>query len=158
MICNTYGVIKSLLIVALLSYLSGCDKFEGDNKSLILSEVDRKTLEGKVYIPLPEDTIVLRSYDGGRRDASYGYYHWLIFSQDNNIELHPDVVKSPNSYLPNRNVSDIAEYIQSIIPKRELSPCISAASLSWEDGGYEFNGSYLKTSGGDYLSIRRFKK
>lgn len=148
----------SVCVLFLAMVATGCKKAPSRRGPSMLSESDRKALEGTVHLPLPADTIVLVSDDGGGRDVKYGFYLWLLHSPSNGLDLSPDKVPSPSGNLPDRNTSDVAEWIQSLLKDQTLPSSVSAASLRWEANGFEFRGDLLRTIQGNYLSIQRFVK
>jgi len=124
-----------------------------------MGDKERIALEKNIGMLLPKDVVILVSDDGGGRDAKWQYHCWLFYSKSG-IDLSPSQVASPSiaSFLPNRDVKDVADSIQSIIPRTTLPTPTGASSLRWEPGTYEYRGTLLKTSDGDYLIVQRFKK
>ena len=112
-------------------------------------------IEKAVHLQLPSDVVVLLEDDGGGRDPEYGYYLWLLRSEDG-FGMKGGVEPSQDKHLLERNPEEVGEWIQSLAPKAEIGALEGASSLEWESGKTEFRGDHLITSTGEYLCIQRF--
>ena len=120
-----------------------------------MTDSERRQIESEIDLVLPSDVVVLISDDGGGRDKSFAFYHWLFYSPTG-VKLTADAVPRPSGDIPDMQVKDIREYIQSLIPE-QIPRGKSASSLSWSNDVFTFRGDLLRTERGDYLSVQRFR-
>lgn len=60
-----------------------------------------------------------------------------------------------NSYL--KYSLDNVEFFQKMAGKRKIKQPQASFSRGWEVNGYDFQGSVLRNSQGDYMAIQRFR-
>ena len=116
-----------------------------------------KALKEEIGMSFPPGTAVISASDGGGRDPSYGFYIWVLFSP-NQITMPLTETLGGNGYR-NLDLADTVTYAESAsVRALEIKGPQSAFGSDWNLNGYEFRGTIIRTSQGDYLVIERFLK
>jgi len=114
------------------------------------------TLEAKVGMLFPTNTVLMNSTDGGGRDPSYGFYAWAVFSPS---PIKMPIIQAPyiKGYL-DKPLADSVEFVEGMMPKQKISQPQAAYGSRWETNGFEFRGTLVRSVKGDYLVIEQFRK
>jgi hypothetical protein len=113
-------------------------------------------LGARVGVAFPTNAVLVSSTDGGGRDASSGFYAWVLFCP---TAITMPAMKAPgvSGYL-NLPLEDSVKFVQAMMRSRKISQPNSAFSSEWETNGYAFRGTLVRAAQGDYLAIERLPR
>lgn len=129
------------------------DISNGSNQDTqVLEEMSRRT-----GIILPASGVVLlRADDGGGRDPGIGYYRWAVYCPSA-LAMPPFQAAGINGYL-DMPLQSTVKVIEDIVGKGNLGKSKAAFSSEWQTNNFEYRGTLLRSSEGDYLVVEQFKK
>ena len=137
-----------VFLVALLP-LSGCGPREALTETSSL-----QVIQAQSGLDLTSSMKIVAASDGGGRLT--GYSEWVIYSASPNVIVIPPLAAHNGACVT--NTTAVAVRAVERIAKKPILNAFLAFSSNWESHGLEFQGTLLKTQGGDYLYLRQFKK
>lgn len=112
-----------------------------------------KDLEARAGISFPTNAVLVNCGDGGGREASHGFYEWVVFSPSP-IKMPPMEATGVKGYL-SLPLDDTVKFVQSRMATRKIEQPRAALSSDWQTNGFAFGGTLVRTPQGDYLVIQQ---
>lgn len=114
-----------------------------------------KALEAKVGMTIPTNAVLLNATDGGGRDASYGFYAWVVFSPS---PIAMPIMQAPyvKGYL-DMPLANSVKLIEGMMPKHKILQPQAAYGSEWKTNGFQFRATLVRSASGDYLVIQQFR-
>jgi len=147
--------LASAIMVVFLVAAIGCTDLpipQGKDQAQALKE-----LESDIGMTFPPDTKWLAAHNSGRVPDD-GFRLWTFYSPSP-IAMPPDRAPYINGYLEADDLETCVRFLKGTMSWwRRIGRPKRAFYSGWDVGEFEFDGTLVRTSRGDYLVIQRSRK
>lgn len=122
----------------------------------VMTDPALQDLEKHSGLALSAGTQAFTHSDGGVADPSIGYYEWVI-SSPTQLPL-PAGGRSGEVPVSNLPLEEAVKFVEGKMKGGKIQNAQSAFSTGWQQNGFAFSGTWVRTLDGDYVVVQQTRQ